>query len=309
VLRWLATMSTVTAVLVLTGATLVGIILTLIAGQRPGVLLGIFIVAGSLAAVAGIRRPAVYVLFPLPAIAFFFGALITGIVHDSQLASTTAGLGTSFLQWVSGVFVPMVIATIVVVVIGGGRLLFGSQLVTGRPPQAAGPPAPGGRRPARSDSWATDDPFDGRNLGSTGPTARPGTGPGPRADASGPAPRQGGTGPVPGPGTAARPGPGAGRGGRPGREPRTDRDPWGDPRLPPDRSQPPADPRPRPAGSSQPGDGQPRDGQPRDGQPRDGQATPRDGQTPPRNRGPRPSWNPAARPQGRPQPPEGWNQR
>jgi hypothetical protein len=292
VLRWLGRLSTLISVLVLTGASLIGIATTLIAGQRPGVLLGIFITAGSLAAVLGIRRASAYLLFPLPVIAFFFGALITGIVHDSQLASTTAGFGTSFLQWVSGVFVPMVVATIVVVVIGGGRWLFGSQLITRRSPQSSG-----GRNVGPGPGPRTGETGPGPRAGGTGPGPRAGgTGPVPRMGGTGPAPRMGSTGPVPRPGAAGpvpRPDntPRPGRGGRPGRDPRTDRDPWGDPRLPPTGGQPAADPRQRPAGPSQPRNGQ---------QPRDGQAP---------YRGQRPSWNPAARPQGRPQPPDGWQQR
>ena len=54
-LRWLGTMSTLTAVLVLAGATLIGVVLTLMMGTEPGNLLGFFVIVGSLIAVA--RRP------------------------------------------------------------------------------------------------------------------------------------------------------------------------------------------------------------------------------------------------------------
>jgi hypothetical protein len=274
-LRYLGALSVKASLVVMTVATVAGVLLTVIAGHEPGVLLGTCLIAGSVVAALGIRRSAIYLLFPMPVLAFFVGAVLSGLVHDSQLTSSTAGLGASFLQWVAGIFFPAMIATILVLLIGGGRWLFGSQLVSGHAPTPAGlAAAPGSARPAPrrsapSDSWAAEDPFTDRTP-DTGPTPRPG-----------------GTGPTPRPGSAGRPGPGGSRPQRPARDPRTDRDPWGDPRLPADR-QPPAAPRTRqPGPASQP--------QPRDRSQRSG-----------------PSWSPAPRPAprpSRPQPPEGWNQR
>ncbi len=276
-----------TTVLVLAGATLLGVIFTLIAGQEPGALLAVFIIAGTIAAALAIRRGAVYLLFPMPAIAFFVAAVATGIVHDSRQASSTAGLGTSFVQWIAGVFFPMVIATILAVLLGGGRWLLGSQLVSGTSPRPAprqpspggARPAPGARRPPAADTWAADDPFAGRapnprpGAGTssgqgTGPAPHQGTGSSPR-QGTGPVPRQG-TSPSPHQGTGTSPRPGSGpspqqgsgpspqqgsgpwpgaNGSRPDRDRRADRDPWGDPRLPPtgprphQPGHPPVDPR------------------------------------------------------------------
>ena len=339
-MRWLGGMSVLVAMLVVAGATVLGVIFTLIAGQDPGAVLGVLVIIGSLAATLGIRRSAVYLLFPLPALALFLGALLAGVVHDSQLASSTAGFGAGSLQWFAGIFFPMVVGTVLVLLTGGGRWLFGSQLVTGRGPRPAGlatapaaaRSAPGARRSTVSGSWAAEDPFAAGNPGTgplprpgtgptprqgTGPTPRPGTGPTPRQGTgpaprpgTGPAPRQGtgptpqqgtgpaprqGTGPAPRQGTGQTPRPGAGtnRPPRPARDPRTDRDPWGDPRLPADRQPPtgprPAGPPPQPQPQPQP--------QPRERSPRPG-----------------PSWNPAPRPPrpprpSRPQPPEDWNPR
>jgi hypothetical protein len=304
-LRWVGTMSTLTAALVLIGATVVGVAVTVIARKEPGNLLGFFIIAGSLAAVLGVRRGAVHLLFPMPALAFFVAAVATGIVHDRQLASSTAGLGASFTQWVAAIFWPAVVATVLVVLGGGGRWLLKRPLVTGRSPLSGGREVPPGnartseglRRPV--DPWGGDPAAPRQGTGptprqgtgptprqGTGPTPRQGTGPTPRQQTgptprqgTGPTPRQGtsptprqGTGPTPRQGTGPTPqqgngptprqggGPsrGSANGSRPGRaprDPRTDRDPWGDPRLPPDRSQP-TGPRPqangRPASQPQP---------------------------------------------------------
>ena len=176
-------MRTGAALLVLAGATVLGLLLTLLAGREPGVLLGVFVIAGSLVAVLGVRRTAVYVLFPLPAIAFFCAAMATGIVHDSELASSTAGLGASFVQWVGGIFLPMVIATVLVVRDRRGALAVRQPARhRARPARAApGRPGPSRRRPGCGrpddlDSWAAEDPFDGTGpqRRQTGPTPRPG---------------------------------------------------------------------------------------------------------------------------------------
>ena len=307
-LRWLGTMSTLTAALVLIGATVAGVAVTVIARKEPGDLLGSFIIVGSLAAVLGVRRGAVHLFFPMPALAFFVAAVATGIVHDRQLASSTAGLGASFAQWVAGIFWPAVVATILVLLVGGGRWLLKRPLVTGGSSLPAGRPVPPGnartsrgfRRPV--DSWAADPAMDGGAPRSrTGPTPRQGTGPTPQ-QGTGPTPRQGtgptprqGTGPTPQQGTGPTPRQGGGswrgpvNGSRPGRaprDPRTDRDPWGDPRLPPDRSQPTG---PRPQADGRPAS-PPQPRAPRPGKP-----------------GPGPSFNPAPAPPRR-QPPDGRTQ-
>jgi hypothetical protein len=283
----------------LVAGTAVGVVVTLVAGQEPGGLLGFFIIVGAIAAALCIKRGKVYLLFPAPALAFFVAAIVTGKVHDAKLGSSTASLGAGFTQWVAGIFFPAVVGTIIVVLIGGGRWLLGRQLVTGQSPLAASRPAPVKPRPAPRDrrpavdSWAEENPFDtsAPRPSQTGPAPRQGTGPAPR-QGTGPAPRQGtgpaprqGTGPAPKQGNAPRPG-GAANGARPprpARDPRGDRDQWGAP-SPADGNQPGANPRPRPRPNGQP-------------------------------RPQRPSWNPAGnqpqqqqRPQRR-QPPDGWPQR
>jgi Domain of unknown function (DUF6542) len=307
--RWLGRMSTRTALLVLVAGSLLGVIGTLVAGQEPGVLLGAFIIVGTIAAALGIRPGKVYLLFPAPALAFFVAAVVTGKVHDAKLGSSTAGLGAGFTQWVAGIFFPAVVATILVLLLGGGRWLLDRQLVTGQSLLAAGPSAPdnmrqssGSRRPA-VDDWTDDNPFDSPRFTRSGPTPRQGTGPTPRpgtgptpGPGTGPAPRQG-TGPTPRPGTGPAPRQGTGptprqgTGATPrqgtGPTPRPGTPSWqGGPddsgprpvQPPRDRSQP-TGPRPRPDGQPQP-------------------------------RTPRPSWNPAPTPQHpRRQPPDGWDQR
>src|ERR1700730_16914362 len=96
--RWLGRMPTWTASLLLVAGTALGVIVTLVAGQEPGGLLGFFIIVGTIAAALCVRRGKVYLLFPAPALAFFVAAVVTGKVHDAKLGSSTAGLGAGFTQ-------------------------------------------------------------------------------------------------------------------------------------------------------------------------------------------------------------------
>jgi hypothetical protein len=305
-LRWLGTMSTVAAALVLAGATLIGVVATLVAGKEPGDLLGLFVIVGSLAAVLGVRRGAAHLFFPLPALAFFVAAVAAGVIHDRHIALSKAGLVATFPQWVAGIFWPAVVATILVLLAGGARWLLNSTLVTGQsPPSASGWGAPGNARTSQGFRRPSVDPRAGDRFTDnaaprqgTGPSPRQGTGPTPR-QGTGPSPRQG-TGPTPQQGSGQWRGPA--NGSRPGRAPRdsrANRDPWSDPRLPPDRSQP-TGPRPQAPGTG------PRPQAPARPASQPMPRAPRPGQT-----GPGPSFSPAPAPPRPPrrQPPDGWTQR
>jgi hypothetical protein len=221
--------------LVLFAGAVAGIVVNLIAGQEPGNLLGFFVIVGAIAAVLSIQRGQAYLLFPVPALALFAGAVVVGKVHDAKLGSSAAGLGAGFTQWVGGIFFPAVVATIVVVLLGGLRWVLGRQLVGGQslldsggparpgPPMGNARPAPKVRRPPRNDDleiddWADDNPFEDQQAFKTAmmPAARPDGPDGPDRPGRTPAP--------------------AGSGGGNQRPPRDrglrqDRDQWGDPRT------------------------------------------------------------------------------
>jgi len=248
-LRWVGAWSVKVAMLVLAAGTLLGIIFTLVAGREPGFLLGLFITLSAAIATLGVRRGGVYLFFPLPALFAFVAAILTGEIHDRQLASSTAGTAAGFTQWLAGVFYPMCAATIVVLLVGGARWLLARQLVSGGfgmsadRPEPWDRPAPGSRSPVTDDAWTGQDPAAGR-------------GPGLFQDGPGQDPRQD---------RAPWLGQNGARSARTARE-RPDRDPWGDPRLQPGASprqrQDPRDGR----GSGPGGAAQPRSPRP---QPRD----------------------------------------
>ncbi len=193
-LRWLGSLSTRLAIYLLLGAALLGVLGTLLTSSEPGSLLSFLIIIGSVAAALGIRRRALYLLIPLPALTFFICAVLTGAVKDSSIDTSKTELGVNFLQWIAGVFFAMCAATILVLVIGAGRWLLSRQLVAGqfglspdpargggpRGTQAPGPRADRDRRPLQDRDpwgaqWTRDDPGGQRSN-------RPGDARAPRGD-------------------------------------------------------------------------------------------------------------------------------
>ena len=118
-IRWMGTWPARVAIYILLAATLLGVLGTLLTGNEPGFLLGFLVLIGSVVAALGVRRSAIYVIFPLPALANFMGAVMVGAIHDRGIDTSTTELGASFLQWIANVFFAMCATTIIVLVIAG----------------------------------------------------------------------------------------------------------------------------------------------------------------------------------------------
>jgi hypothetical protein len=173
--RWLGTLPTRTAAYILLGATLLGVIGTLVTGREPGFLLGFAVIVGSVVAAFGIRRRRLHLLIPLPVIVLFIGAVLVGAIHDRSMDTSMTELGVNFLQWIAGAFFAMCVATILVLVIGGGRWVLSKQLVSGQFSMSGGRPgADRGPRPRPAPGLRPDavgkpgpEPRDGRGTGAS----------------------------------------------------------------------------------------------------------------------------------------------
>jgi hypothetical protein len=228
-LRWIGALSTRTAIYILLAATLLGVIGTLLTRSEPGFLLGFLILAGSVAATVGIWRSAVYVIIPLPALANFIGAVVTGAIHDRGVATSKTALAAYFLQWIADVFFWICATTIIVAVVAGGRWLLGRQLVSGQLQMPAarrdggrgpGPAPAAGRRPDR-------DPRDDRvGAGAQGANRDQRDSRDAWGDRRPPSPRQSPSGPQQGRGNRGLPPDRSSRDQRPNRDQRDPRDPW-----------------------------------------------------------------------------------
>ena len=97
--------------LIVIAAAVIGTAVTVATHHAPGYLLGGFVVAGTLAAALAVRPRAVYLLIPVPALAYMVGALTAGLIHQQSAGPGSSGLTVSAAQWIADGFVTMAAAT------------------------------------------------------------------------------------------------------------------------------------------------------------------------------------------------------
>jgi hypothetical protein len=114
-------------VVVVFSAAAVGAIGTLVLGIDPGVLLGVLVIVGSVAAAFGVHFRQGYLLIPVPALAYAVGASVAGMFHDRGVDISHTALAVSAAQWFAGGFLWMTAATISVIAITVLRWLAGRQ--------------------------------------------------------------------------------------------------------------------------------------------------------------------------------------
>jgi len=105
-------------------AAVVGAAATAISGRDPGLILGVFIVAGTAVAATIVRLQSVYVIFPVPALAYVAAAVIAGLIHDRATDTSNTGLALNAVQWIAAGFTAMTTATILAIVVAAGRWLW-----------------------------------------------------------------------------------------------------------------------------------------------------------------------------------------
>jgi hypothetical protein len=101
--------------LVLTSAAL-GALATALSHREPGTVLGVFVLAGTAAATLIVRPRAVYLIIPVPALAYVVAAAVAGLVHDHATDTSRAALAVSAAQWIAGGFTVMAGATVLAIV-------------------------------------------------------------------------------------------------------------------------------------------------------------------------------------------------
>ena len=156
--RW-GTLQGGLGVCIIVASAAVGAIVTMVTRSAPGFLLGLFIVAGTVAASLAVRPRAGRMIFPVPVLSYLVAALISGVVFDRSADTSKTALAIGAAQWIANGFFAMALATVLAVLIIAARWYLWRR---GRP--ATGDPA-----------WPVP-PADPARTGSarTGPT-RPGT--------------------------------------------------------------------------------------------------------------------------------------
>jgi hypothetical protein len=104
-------------------AALLGMVVTVLSRSEPGLILGIFLVGGTIAAALAVRPGASYLIFPVPAPAYAVAAIIAGLIHDHATDTSRTALVLNAGQWIAAGFIPMTVATALAVLIAGYRWL------------------------------------------------------------------------------------------------------------------------------------------------------------------------------------------
>ena len=217
-------------VCIIVASAAIGAIATMVVRGTPGVLLGLFVVAGTVAAALAVRPTTGRMLLPVPVLSYLVAALISGVIHDPALVSSKTQLAVDAAQWIADGFFAMALATALAVVITAARwYLWRRRRPAPRAPRWPVAPAGTGRDAAGRDAterrptaWGTSaEP--GHPRGFAGPGGARETGP----KATGPRPGD----PRPGdprPGAPGRATPGRAAPGRaaPGRAARPARAMW-----------------------------------------------------------------------------------
>ena len=108
-------------VCIIVASAAIGAIVTMVARSAPGFLLGLFVVAGTVAAALAVRPRAGRMIFPVPVLSYLVAALISGVVFDRSADSSKTVLAIGAAQWIANGFFAMVLATALAVVITTAR--------------------------------------------------------------------------------------------------------------------------------------------------------------------------------------------
>jgi hypothetical protein len=162
--------------LIIVASTAIGAIATMVTGNAPGFLLGVFVIIGTVAAALAVRPRAGRTILPAPVLCYLVAALVSGVIYNHSSDSSQTALAIGAAQWVANGFVAMAIATVLAIVLISLRWYLWHRHQPGRGDASWPPPAPGGavrRPPAARDSYADPRyPASGPGRPEAGPERR-----------------------------------------------------------------------------------------------------------------------------------------
>ena len=171
-------------VCIIVASAALGTIATMVTRNAPGLLLGLFVIAGTVAAALAVRPRRGRMILPVPVLAYLVGALVSGIAFSRSAGSSGMALAIGSAQWIANGFFAMVLATVLAVTITTARWYLWrrsrpASREPGWPPLAADRRAAPPRQPRQPrDAWeATAEPGAWGDPGSRGQRRRPGTPP------------------------------------------------------------------------------------------------------------------------------------
>jgi hypothetical protein len=179
---------------------MIGAIATIVTKSQPGSVLGLSVLAGTVAAALTVQPRTGRLIFPAPALSYLIAALGAGVVYDRSADKTQIAVGAA--QWIASGFFVMVLATLLAIALttvrwfmwrrdqpgpvppdwpDPGRPALRPQPGSGRPPGARPGTQPTQRRPGSQGTGSWDQrsrpyPDPGRGPDQR-PRPQPGSGP------------------------------------------------------------------------------------------------------------------------------------
>jgi hypothetical protein len=95
------------------GGAAAGLLGTVLSGSGPGLVLGIFLLAGTAAGALAVHPRAAYLIVPVPPLAYAVAAILAGLIHDHAAGTSHTALAISAAQWIASGFLAMTAATLV----------------------------------------------------------------------------------------------------------------------------------------------------------------------------------------------------
>ena len=124
---WRGSLTGRAGVCIVAGGAALGALITILAGTGPGPVLGVCLVAATLAAALAIQPRAVYRIIPVPALAYVGAASVAGLAGDRAAGTSHTALAVGAAQWVASGFLPMAVATLLAVAMTAIRWLIQSR--------------------------------------------------------------------------------------------------------------------------------------------------------------------------------------
>ena len=92
---------------------MIGTIATIVTRAEPGSVLGLFVLAGTVAAALTVQPRTGRLIFPVPALCYLIGAVVSGVAYERSANKTELAVGAA--QWIANGFFVMVLSTLLAI--------------------------------------------------------------------------------------------------------------------------------------------------------------------------------------------------
>jgi hypothetical protein len=161
---WQGSLSGGLGVSVIVGSAVIGAVATIVTRSEPGSVLGLSVLAGTVAAALTVQPRTGRLIFPVPALSYLLAALAAGVVYGRSTNKTELAVGAA--QWIANGFFVMVLATLLAIALTTVRWVMWRRDQRGpvvppeyggwSEPRPPGPPPrtqPGQQRPPAAPGW------------------------------------------------------------------------------------------------------------------------------------------------------------